>query len=456
MVRKKYFWLLVGLAFGAAIIFTILRFSGAKTSFLGNLIFASTITPVSAYEIQAYPGPIRSFGDNFSGLGYIDRNQTDLFLDYNVSAFSFPPLYQLKKEDSAFKVGDDTNLCIGADVEKKCLVVKDNILYAGEKIIPWPLELRSEPILKVSLGLLSGAQEIRWIIGVVTGSDKDERGWVYFFNGQDFLPLITKTTKFKIEPKYNRLGGQIYFGGDLDDFLILYSGYDGRAFYYHQGNLSDVSQLFGLRVAAGGFPAEIIKTANSRGSVFYVCSKDADKFKLIKFWSRQPGELVGSLDFSYLLNEEKIKTTGCQLDKNNQAAATSSLTKIFLGFDKASSTETWIFLDRGFDNSRDRQVTSRDLGQGRTKKIVATIFNQLTVKTDAVESAGEVSPDQLVKFFLANNQDNWQEAVPYRWYEFNQPTESLYWRVVFFAEPGDADYSPWFDNINELLYKTAE
>lgn len=451
MAKKKLLWLVVALAVTVTVI-VLVFFRGPDPGkiLLHDLVTAKPVILVDpTFERTESVGILRSFGDGFSGLGYIDQAKTDMFLDYNVTGFSFPPVYELKKEISGDKVKRvSPNLCLGASGQQRCVEIKNNKFYVNNELIAWPEELVKEHILNVNVQILNGESESRWIVGIVTGAKADERGWVYFFNGLDFMPLITKATAEKIELKYNRLGGRIYFSDNLEDFLILYSGYDGRAFYYHAGELSDISRFFGLRITSGGFPAQIIRATNSRGSIFYICSDKTDKFRLVKLWSRRPGELIGAIDFSSLLNIPKSQTTGCRLDTAN--ASTSPL-KISFGFRLATSTEFWSFVDKGFDNSRDWQVVSKDLASGGKKKILAANFNKIAVYDD---SASSTKP--LVKLFLANRENNWQEAEVHSWYRFSEPAEQLYWRAVFSAESGDADYSPWFDHINELLYKTMD
>ena len=452
MAKKKLLWLVVALAVTITVIILVFfRKPESQTSLLHDLVTAKPeILADPTFEKMESAGKLRSYGDGFSGLGYIDQTQTDMFLDYNVTGFSFPPVYELKKESVEAKGGKKagSGLCLGSGESQKCLKIKDNNLYLDGGLVAWPPELKSEHILSVNAAVLNNAAESKWIVGIVTGAKTDERGWVYFFNGLNFDPLITKTTAEKIEPQYNRLGGKIYFSDNLDDFLIYYSGYDGRAFYSHQGELTDVSRFFGLRVTSGGFPAQIVSTSNSRGSVFYVCSNNDTKFRLIKLWSRAPGELIGALDFSSLVNVPKSWTNGCRID----ASATSSQAiKVDFGFKLATSTETWSFLDRGFDSSHNWQIVSKDLAQGENKTIVAADFNKIALYDDSASSSAPVS-----ELFLANRQNNWQEALPHNWYRFSEPTQELYWRAIFNPKAGDPDYSPWFDSINELLYKTVD
>ena len=469
MTKKKYVWLILSLIALFAIALFTYKLTDNKLSFFNTSFtsltnsLAPTVSESAGVASGQALGIQRSFGDSFSGLGYIDAEQTDLFIDYNTTAFSFPLVYELKKEEAVAAVpavkneetdevsNINSNLCLGSSSHWDCLTVRDKTLYLNDEPLAWPAELLAEKILSVNVQVIRNQESARWLVGVVSGDKSDERGWVYFFNGRDLTPLITDTTAEKIALKHKSSGGKIYFGGSLDDLLILYSGYDGVAFYYHNGQLSDVSKFFGLRVMSNGFPAQIIRTANTRGSVFYICSQGGAKFKLIKLWSEEPGKLVGAIDFSHLLYEEGSQTNGCYLDvdslslSNELVASSSRPISIYLSFLKNAAPSLWSLADKGFDNSQDRQVTSKDLGRGRGNKIMAAILNKISL-----------SASDMFKLFLANKADNWQEVSEHKWYNFNSPTESLYWRAVFTAKPGDQDYSPWLENLDDLLYKTVD
>lgn len=443
---------------------------GAKSSVL--VLSSSEPDPLGfggAAAVNAAPLPRISFGDGFSGTGYIDESQTDLSLDYNVTALTFPPLYSLAATttDLESAVASSTASCLGQGSNAICLGVRNNVLYINDKPTPWPDALSGQTVSSATIQILRSPLEAKWIIGLVTGKQSDERGWVYFYNGRDFIPLITASTTARIAPQYGRRGGQIAFGGTPDDFLIFYSGYDGQAWYDHNGTLTDVSRFFGLRVTNGGFPAQILRTTNARGSLFYVCAQSGPDAHLIKVWSLRPGQLAGSRDFSGLFPSHNITASGCRLLADNMTPAANPKVSdatpvdIYLGTKEATSSQNWIFTDRGFDNSQDRQVTSKDIWNIPQSAVVSIRLSQYEANTDGLvinaSSTTETiasSSDPLVKFYFANRPDDWQEILPYNWYNFTKPTHSLYWRAVFKSEPDDPGYSPWFKSVNELLYKT--
>jgi len=376
---------------------------------------------------------INSFGDHFSGLSYIDRDKTNMNWDENVTAFTFPPIYTFTKTDDASYSSSEI-----LSPDNNLQAINNSLYYRGKKL-KLPPEFNSENILNLSVGLAGN----RSLVGIVTGKNYDERGWVYSFDPryQSFSPLITDTTSERIEIRYGRTGGTIAFGGTDDNFLIVYGGYNGHVLYYYQGALSDVSRFFGLRVSAEGFSPQILSRDNSRGTIFYVCSKTEGKPKLIKFWPKRAGELMGSLDFSPLIFKADLaaETASCRLEGAD----------VLVDMGEAG---LWRFTDGGFDNSLDRQAVSLDLGMNRGRKISSAVAAEIDLATDGVKQNGE--QNSRAELFMANAADKWQKVEPFIWWKFPEPTTSLFWKMTFKAEPGYPDYSPWFDDINQLNYRT--
>lgn len=400
---------------------------------------------------------LNSFGDHFSSLAYVNQSKTNMSYDENTTAFTFPPLYNFEKiaDFSSYSSSTPSNLAT-----LNLRVSNNELYYRGKKLV-LPEEVRGESILNINASLIGS----RWLVGIVTGHSHDENGYVYFYdpNGNGFSPLITATTAEKITPNFERIGGTIAFGGSAaDNFLIVYGGYDGKAFYYYKGILTDVSRLFGLRVSSEGFKPQILSTKNSRGTVFYICSQSAAKPKLIKFWSKREGELIGSLDFSPLVfkNDLGSATTYCELEKSGTGKGIKVLVNIKNGEGvESDNSATYRFTDNGFDNSKDREVVSVDIGQNRGKKILDAIVPLIGVSSDGISGYGNTAKIDEKKsgfaLFLTNAQPfNWEEVKLAQWFRFNTATESLFWRTTFKAEPKNTDYSPWFDQLNQLKYTT--
>jgi len=404
--------------------------------------------PLGAGEYIPDPSLVsRSFGDLFSSYAWLNQTSTSLFLDDRTTALTFPPLFDVSRDEIGISVppgNGGQEACLDRPGGTQCLTVVGSALYFNGQPLALPAELSAENILKLTVGAL----QTKWLVGAVTGLKSDEAGFVYFFDGQNFSPLITKNTSLRITPQYDRKGGGIYFGGLDNDFLILYSGYDGHAFYYHAGQLKDVSSFFGLRVTDSGFVARVFRADNSRGSVFYVCSESAGKPKLVKVWSRRPGELLGSLDFSTFLLRDRLQATfaDCRLLDAGQTLSMA------LAIRTDQGRGTYIFNDRGFDNSERGEVISANLEQ--TGNIPSPVKHIVAAKIGTRELNTDNATD--FKFYFSGQPDGgqgWQETTPDHWSPINNPTGEIYWRAVFDNQPGDADYSPWFNSLNDLEYK---
>lgn len=389
-------------------------------------------------------GRLSSFGDGFSSLAYINQDQSNMFWDENVTAFSFPPVYQLKKQRDCSEDGcglsrDGTypqSLCLAAG----CLRQGDNQrLFFKDKELKLPSPLSEQKINNITLFAL----EDSWLLGFVSGEEAEEQGWVYRFDGKNFLPLITNETTYQIKPRYQRGGGQIAFGGSADDFLVLYPGYDSQAYRFRGDSVEDVSKFFGLRVTNGGFLAQIFKVGVGQKAVFYVCSLTENNPKIIKVWSKDTKISGGALDLSPVLfrGDWQPGNIFCAWDFENNQLNVSSRNR---GVD-----ELWSFKDMGFDNSRPYQIISINLNRKTQEKVTAAAL----IDFDWPATLGRGNAG--TQLYLANIANNWEKSLPYVWHNFTRSGQSLYWRLVWPAG-GDAFSSPWVDSINRLDYLFAE
>jgi len=385
------------------------------------------------------PERLSSFGDSFSGLSYIDRTTTDLFWDENITAFTFPPVYEAVKQNDcsepfcglSFESAEPASVCL----KNNCLhKTDDNRLLYNERELKLPPALAGQEISSLTIYALDDY----WLIGLVTGPTEAERGWVYRFDGLAYSPLITDTTDSQILPRYQRGGGKIAFGGTADDFLVLYAGYDGRAFRFRGSAVEDVSKFFGLRVTGGGFRPQILKAGTGKDAVFYICSLTETKPKLIKIWSQDDLRSGGALDFSPLLfkddwQPQQIICAFSDAAKNELAIASKT----------NESSELYRVTDNGFDNSRARQATSINLNRQDKETIKAAVLADFGLET-ATGSAGTTA-------YLANSAGQFEIVQPYLWHNFEQAGAELYWRLVL-APADDNSHSPWFDHVNRLDY----
>lgn len=416
--------------------------TNTKIKAIANLINPPASVPIS--ELNSATETQNSFGDHFSGLAFINQEKTTMKWDELVTSFSFPPLYSFEKVEGG------TGEIFKSQATPRLTVSRNSLYYRGRKI-SLPVDLKVENILNINVDLIGST----WLIGIVTGKTYDERVWVYAYDGKKFEPIVTKLTEIKIEPKFERLGGQVAFGGTEKDLLIVYGSYDGHILHYFDGTMTDVSDFFGLRVSAGGFRPQISSHSNSRGTVFYICSQTEGRPKLIKIWPKGEGELMGAIDFSPLIFTDSfgVKSASCRIEDANSMG---SAIKILVDVKKNDgSLETWRFIDNGFDNSSDREVVSTDIGQNRGRLIISAAILALDVSGDGlINNDFDDGPNQNAAVFLSNQENNWWKIKRSEWINFNEASTSLFWRATFKAEPGNQDYSPWFSHINQLEYKT--
>jgi hypothetical protein len=420
---------------------------------LGDTSFSNaTLTPILSAEIdQAFldflppaEEPVRDilggFGDTFSGLAYINREETDMFWDENITAFTLPPLYEFYKQNNCAEADcalsrealDPSLLCLKDACLRKG---EDNHLFFKDKELQLPPSLRQETLRNITIFALADS----WLIGAVTGPLEAERGWVYRFDGLSFYPLITDNSEHRIEARYQRGGGKISFGGETDDFLLIYNGYDGHAFRVRKDKIEDISEFFGLRVTGNGFLPQIFKLGNGGEATYYICSLTQRNPKLIKIWSNGEMASGGALDFSSLLFASNFQPQNilCALSDVKQR-------KIAVAGISGDTSELWSFQDKGFDNSRDRRVTSINLNNKVQANIKAAVFADIGVINSGVADN--------IKYYLANNDNIFEESSPSLWHHFSQKGQGLYWRLNFKPDKNNPFSSPCFLHINYLNY----
>lgn len=384
-----------------------------------------------------------SFGDNFSSYAYISKDETDMFFDEKVTAFSFPPIYSF----------DSISGCDNANCGLKTsnLIMTDqNNGQTPDKV---PSELKDQKILSSHLDKLGSKQ----IASFVVSEGQEERGYVYFFDGRKFTPIITKETENNIITKYSRGGGNIVASGDDNDFLILYIGYEGIGFHYKNGKLQDISDFFGLRVADNGFKPYIIKDGSGNNTTWYVLSLTGNKPKLIKLWQNGGEEIVGATDLSSIFDasqgslaafapgdkNQEIKFIFKKEGSNVNAPAqilipgASSQPETAVLPASLSPFELKLFVDKGFDNSIDRSVVSVNLNEAQGDITKAKI--------------SDIGLSGNAKLFLSNSDKIFVEAKPDEEIDFTIHGRDLFWRADF-TKGSNNQYSPWFDNINYLDY----
>jgi hypothetical protein len=412
---------------------------------------------------------VNSFGDSFSSSAFLNREKTNMYLDDISTALVFDPLYDFSRLGSC---GGDQGSCdfekdirildygMEACIDKTsdCLKVINEGLYYNGREIALPLEIRGEEIISLTLGAL----DTKFLLGAVLAEEEDEYALVYSFDGSSFTNVINKNSKYHISSKYQRQGGIIGFGGSDDNYLIVYAGYRGQAFQVYNGEIIDISHMFGLRVTNRGFMPQILQSGSGNDSTWYICSLDKSNPKFIKLWQNNTKYIQGSLDLSYDIYSSSDLYDNfdyCYLSESDN-------TKVYLSFETNSSNslDIWQFKDNGFDNSHDYSVVSVDIldmaGYVAKNAVVKDIGLSVSEKkyTNNIDDYGTLylsSNNINHSSGSGSNNDvndkyNWTSVEVGRSLRFEEPSVDIYWRLDLKSR--DNYFSPWLDHINRLNY----
>jgi hypothetical protein len=394
---------------------------------------------------------VNSFGDSFSSGAFLNKEETNMYLDDISTALTFEPLYDFSKvgscegKDCNFK-RDISILDYGMEAclrdTNNCLKVINESIYYNGKEIELPEDIRREDLISLSVGAL----ESKFLLGAVLAQDEDEYGLVYSFDGSDFLNIISNTSNYNIRSKYQRQGGKIGFGGSDDNYIIFYAGYSAKAFQVIGDEIVDISQMLGLRVTNKGFIPQILQSGSGSDSTWYVCSLDKDNPKFIKLWQNNTPYIQGSLDLTYNIYSSSSLYNNfnyCYLSENDN-------NKVYLTFAGRSnnSLDIWQFQDKGFDNSHDYSAVSIDILDKNDYVAKNAIVQEFSLSvaekkyTDSIENYGSL--------YLSSDSTNWDSTKLGRVLRFEEPVSDLYWRLDLKAR--DNYFSPWLDSLNRLNY----
>lgn len=375
-----------------------------------------------------------SFGDSFTSDARLNREQTDMYLEDNVSAFMFPPQYD-------FSFRDCVN-CLLAENSISLLSKSDYQTDLASLPQPLPAELEGKEILAAKIDNLTEKK----IVSFVVRSGSEEQALVYFLNDNNYEPLITNTTKEKIITKYGHQGGITTAGGSDDNFIILYSGYEGIAYHYLAGKLYDISKFFSIRVMNEGFIPYIIKQGEGGETIWYVLSREEGKNRLVKLWQNGSSYIKGAVDLSLPLSERLA-------GRSVAAFALSDLGTMDFFTTLEGREEVLTFTDKGFDNNRVRQVVSKNINT-KNYPVYKAIIKSLGVCLieDEDISYHTSFPSEQMDIYLGDLMSNFKKTIPGSEVSFSGNNRELYFRLVFYPSSKNVNYSPWLDNINDLAY----
>lgn len=336
-----------------------------------------------------------SFSDTFSGSGWL--GESVFYQDRYTAGLTPLPIFELRPLKTEPTLPDKASIC----PQSVCFsVVNKKIFEAGiEKKLP---EFSGD-LINLSVFLL----EDRWFLGLISKESQLFKGWVYSFNGSDFVPFFSADKNNPIfESKYE---GFLGLAGSKSNWLLVYGSYEGKVFEFYDNKLLDLSYLVNPRVMRGGFMPRVM----SIGKDWFV-SNSSGGFPLLKFFSAG-GSIIGSLDLTDLI-DEKFSEDLRWINAEQYGE------KLFLELRGLSANSAWFeFLDGEFAYPENTRITSKNIRLNQPQIMGRAKFLSVDVYPAAAQP----------RLFLANSGENFIEAKLGEWVYFPRVGEELYWRLDF-------------------------
>lgn len=404
--------------------------------------------------IELGPTFFMSFSNSFQSLDQV-RESYNLVFDYKQTAVFFEPdlVWQdMTQTDLDYLQQSKADLLL--ELNKEVENSKYNENYFKSFL---PKELREGKIFSSSFTTLRNDNKELSLVAFVfenqLGDKKAYSSYVFIFDGNKLIPILTE---IDLSSDYS---GYLAFGGEPDDFLMVYGGRLGFAFRVKNINdkteFYDLSRFFGYRVMSNSFKPGIIK-ANCGSSVcFYVFKKNNDSAELIKLWDNKgldsegmSGALVvsnflkmpqGQVTFSLLeVDENKVALLADlgggnykRLDdygfKNKKGA--------FINFKEAISLkEKPLFLIKNFSAS----FKLDDYSLSNDKSIAAFVFEYEKTNNEGIfTNARDIFPNTSWRQIKLDGSDFWTKKPL---------TDFSLW--LSFLPQEDKFISPFFDGLD--------
>ncbi|MFA5154973.1 MAG: hypothetical protein WC453_00915 [Patescibacteria group bacterium] len=313
--------------------------------------------------------------------------------------------------------------CLGND----CLEQKDWELFYNDRYLDLPLS--SSSLTAVSI---AGLQKI-WLVGLTFRAGEGYRGRAFRFDGREFTEIVTPSPITSLYP------GLFGFGGEDDDFLVLYSADQGTAYRIRGGRFTEainISRFFNIRGPLAAFKAEAIKVVNGSDTVWYIYSSTLSRPRLLKLWQNRTAEIVGSLSFDNFPGSRAKAALFRKLDVSTGQIRLAALVRDYRG------GEDWqIFSDRGFKNTKPVSLATPALGKlsgGAAYRIISIANSALDIDPPSQDK---------VKWLFSTDNKNWRTVPLGRNLEFKTATANSYFFRLDFPASGDKFFSPFISAI---------
>ncbi len=389
---------------------------------------------ISASQTSRFPLTFGVYYDDFPNTVYINQKQTTLHQDLIATAIMFPPIYQwhsypfspqVKRYFSQLNFNKFTGpysakYCLG----NNCLVQKRKTLYYNQQVLNLPEIIKSADISAISISAL----QKRWLVGFTLRQGQNYQGVVFFFDGHKFTKINTPT------PVLSSYFGLWGFGGEENDFLMIYGAYQGIAYRVQEKKLTNISRFFAIRAMNGGFQAQVIRVASQPQPTWYVYSLTLNRPQFFKLWQNDSPQILGEIFFP------KIFNGGQQTLAFKLLSADSQNIRLLSQMTNSNSQLDRIFIDQGFNNIHQGILLTTPISnQMLHYRIKIQKIYQVQLKLDAV------SKNQVQWLFSSNTQD-WQSLIGRQYTTFNKLATPYYLKVIFPAET-NRFYSPYLDSM---------
>lgn len=411
---------------------------GEVTSITNTVVPKMTVTskPVAG-SVGARQGEyLASFSDLFSGVAWLDKQQTTLHQDLSATSLSLKPDVKVQLIGACSDLVKDCQKISQSIISSpqcqgsNCLTTKDNQLFYNQHPVILPGGA-SQPITNLAIKAWSG----QWLVaGVRVLANQRYQPVIWHFDGHDFQELkLASQNNQTLETSYL---GHFGFGSNQDSLLILYSAYEGMAWQIKGAEIRDLSQLFGIRVNNGGFVPQIIASGQGGQIKWYVFDQSGQQARWLKFWQNGTDWIEGVADITASL---PVGSRAAYADINQS-------TQLKIVADNGQE-QLYKIDDRGFLALADNQATSVSLTAYDKNKprIVGAVI-------DSVVGGWSGFGGQ---WFFSTDGQKWQEVQIGQRLDFVSPVDNLWWRWRVKAG-SDRQMSPYLKMITINYFRLAD
>ncbi len=394
------------------------------------------------------------YGDHFVNDLGINKDKSNFYFDKITTAYTYEPDYKLKdggacsdiycgNSPSAWSYAgvaydDEIKYCL----KNNCLSLKNNALVYDDKDLDLPSKIKDKKIKNISIYPLDST----WLVGFVFLDGGQEKGRAYSFDGKNYRDL-DEDNRFPFVSLNDFPGARIGFGGDSDNYLVLYGGYKFLGYQVNNGNKYDISRFVGLRVSNGGFYPQAIKIEREDDTLWYLYSLDETKPRLIKLWQNGSKSIKGSLALGVSLLEEKENANSFLVRKGEGKNDLELILK------KNDNYFKKYFIDNGFLQKNKYALLSTNLLKKKGVFHEATFYSVLACGTNTCDNN---IPSTDLKFSLLGDGDNYLPLEFNKAMSFPSSSNSLYWQIESGKKRNTKDYSPWIDGVTDVSYSWFE